>query len=488
MKFEPEFAADFYKVSHPSMYEDGTQVVYSNLTPRKSLVENDEVVFFGLQYFLKEYLIDGWNRNFFSRPKKEVIDEYCHFMDKTVGGAPYKHLEELHEIGYLPLMIKAVREGTVVKCGIPVMTLYNTDPRCFWLTNFIESILSCQLWKACTSASNSRLLRKCVEKFADETCDNNLHCQFQNHDFSFRGMHCFEDACLSGASHLLSSVGTDTIGAIRLLQQYYGANIDKELVGCSVPASEHSQTTISGPDGEFDFFKRIITERYPNGIVSLVSDSYDYYKVISEYAEKLKPYILARQPIGQVPAKVVFRPDSGKMVDIICGNPDSTDELERKGSLNILWNIFGGTVNNKGYKELNPYVGLIYGDGCSLSRIGEVLAKMKEIGFASSNIVFGVGSYHFNYNVTRDTYGWAVKCTYAKVKGKDIEVCKTPKTDLNALKKSHKGLLRLNKDLSLDQGVNWDGEKGGILESVFLNGKLQRSQTLAQIRETIAKQ
>jgi nicotinamide phosphoribosyltransferase len=488
MKFEPQFAADFYKVSHPIMYEPGTQVVYSNLTPRKSLVENDEVVFFGLQYFIKEYLIKGWNENFFQQPKDQLISEYRNFMQKTVGDAPYKHLEELHDLGYLPLKIKAVKEGTVVKTGTPVMTLYNTDDRFFWLTNFIESFMSCELWKACTSASNSRLLRQCVEKFASETCDNNLHCPIQNHDFSFRGMHCFEDSALSGAGHLLTSVGTDTIPAIRLLEQYYNTSVNDEFVGGSVPASEHSQTTIMGPEGEFNFFKRIITETYPRGIVSLVSDSYDYFKVISEYTEKLKPYIYARQPLGPLPAKVVFRPDSGDMVKIICGDPDSGDELERKGSLQILWEVFGGKVNDKGYKEINPYVGLIYGDGCSLARINAVLSRMKEIGFASNNILFGVGSYHFNYNITRDTYGWAVKCTYAKVNGEDIKVCKTPKTDLNALKKSHKGLMRLNADMTLDQEVSWDEEKEGILEPVFLDGVLVREQSLSDIRELLSQQ
>ncbi len=487
MKFEPEFAADFYKVSHPSMYEPGTQLVYSNFTPRKSLVDNDEVVFWSLQYFIKEYLIDGWNKNFFHRPKAEVIAEYRNFMSKTVGNAPYKHLEELHDIGYLPLMIKAVKEGTVVKTGTPVMTLYNTDDRCFWLTNFIESVMSCQMWKACTSASNSRLLRKVIEKFAEETCDNNNHCGFQNHDFSFRGQDTIEGAALSGAGHLLSSYGTDTIVAIRLLEKYYNTSVDKELIGCSVPASEHAQTTIMGRDGEYDFFKRIITEVYPEGIVSLVSDSYDYFKVITEYAEKLKPYILERKPLGQVPAKVVFRPDSGDMVKIICGDPDSNDPLERKGSLQLLWEVYGGTVNSKGYKELNPYVGLIYGDGCSLTRINAVLSKMKETGFASSNIVFGVGSYHFSYNITRDTYGWAVKCTHAVVNNQGIDVCKEPKTDTNALKKSHKGLLRLNADMSLDQECTWEQEAEGILEPVFYNGELVREQTLAEIREIIAK-
>jgi nicotinamide phosphoribosyltransferase len=317
MKIEPYLQTDFYKISHVQFFDKDCELIYSNFTPRKSLSANNDVVFFGLQYLIKEYLINQWNEGFFNRPKDEVIGHYKNFTEKTVGAAPWQHFAELHDIGYLPLVIKAVPEGTVIKTGTPAITLYNTDKRCFWLTNYLESIISCELWKACTSATTSRLLKKVCEKFADETCDNHNHIMFQNHDFSFRGMSGLQDAAISGAGHLLSSYGTDTIPAIRFLENYYGADINKELVGCSVPASEHSCSTVKGPEGEFDFIKRAITKEYPNGIVSIVSDSYDYFKVIKEYSLNLKEEILNRGPLNGIHPKVVFRPDSGDMVEIL---------------------------------------------------------------------------------------------------------------------------------------------------------------------------
>lgn len=481
MKTNPFLLTDFYKIGHPFQYPNGTTLVYSNLTPRKSRLDGvDEMVFFGLQYFIKEYLISYFNENFFEQPKEKVIADYKRRVQTSLGGAlpTYGHIERLHDLGYLPIEIKALPEGSSAKMKVPVLTIVNTLPEFYWLTNFVESLMSAILWQPCTSATIAKEYRKILNKFADETGMPKEFIQWQGHDFSFRGMSSLESAVLSGMGHLLYFTGTDTIPAIDALEHYYNADADKELIGGSVPATEHSVMCSGAKDGELETFKRLITEIYPNGIVSIVSDTWDLWKVCTEYLSELKELILARD------GKVVIRPDSGDPVDIICGNPNGNTENERKGVIELLWEVFGGTLTDKGYKLLDSHIGAIYGDSITRQRATEICQRLKDKGFASQ-VVFGIGSFTYQYN-TRDTFGIAMKATYIEIDGVGREIFKNPITD-DGTKKSATGLLKVMKD---DKGkyrlldkVSKEDEQTGHLRTVFKDGKLTKDFTLSEIRE-----
>ncbi len=486
MKTNPLTLIDFYKADHRRQYPEGTQLVYSNFTPRKAREEGShQLVFFGLQYFVKEYLIRQWNEGFFQRPKEEVMAEYRRRMDNALGkdSIPVEHIADLHDLGYLPLVVKGLPEGTVVTPKIPVVTVYNTHPDFFWLTNYLESLMSAILWKPATSATTAFRYRQAFERFAHETVgDSGLDFVYwQGHDFSFRGMSGIEDACISAAGHLLSFYGTDTVPAIDFHEEYYGADSDKELVGGSVPATEHSVMCMGTKDNEIGTFKRLITELYPNGIVSIVSDTWDFWQVITEYLPLLKANILARD------GKVVIRPDSGDPVKIIVGDKDAVPgSPEYKGAIECMWETFGGTITEKGYKLLDSHIGLIYGDSITLQRQQAILEGLKQKGFASFNVVLGIGSYTYEY-VTRDTYGFAMKATYGEVNGEPRNIYKDPKTD-DGTKKSAKGLLSVSKEngaLVLKDECTWEEEKQGLLQTVFENGQLQNEQSLSVIRKRL---
>jgi len=483
----PSTAIDFYKSDHRRQYPEGTEVVYSNFTPRSDRLFNWEeksgkVVFFGLQGFIKSFLIDLWNNEFFLKPKDEVISYYKRRMDTSLGpdSIETKHLEDLHDLGYLPLQIKSVPEGTRVPIGIPVLTIKNTDHKFFWLTNYLESILSTMLWKPITSATIAFEYKRMLLEYAEKTGAPMEFIQFQAHDFSLRGLSGLEDAMTSGAGHLTSFCGTDSIPAIDYLEDYYNADCTKELIGASVPATEHSVMCAGGKVDEISTFKRLITELYPAGIVSIVSDTWDFWKVITEYTVTLKEEILARE------GKTVFRPDSGDPVEIICGyrSPGTVATTpEEKGAVECLWDIFGGTTNEQGYKMLNEKVGLIYGDSITLKRAKDILEGLEKKGFASSNIVFGVGSFTYQH-VTRDTFGFAMKGTWCQIKGEGINIFKDPKTD-SGTKKSAVGMLQVTDKMELVQSVSEDMEKEGILETTFLDGKLTKETSLKEIRDLL---
>lgn len=478
MKINPLHAIDFYKADHRRQYPAGTTLVYSNFTARKSRIpEIDKVIFFGLQYLCKEYLIKQWNKGFFDLPLDDVLKTYKRRMDNSLGPDTIvlEHIEFLHNLDYLPLKIKAVKEGTRVGMNCPVMTLYNTRPELFWLTNYLETLLSCELWKMCNNATIANLFKKIFDEYATLTGADPSFTQFQGHDFSARGMSGLTDSCMSGASHLLSFVGTDTVHAIDFLEEYYNADCEKELIGCSVPATEHSVMCAGGDVNEYDTFKRLITETYPKGIVSIVSDSWDYWNVITNILPRLKDEIMARD------GKVVIRPDTGDPLNIICGDPTATEECIRKGSIECLWDIFGGKVNDLGYKELDPHIGLIQGDSVNLTNQKEILARLEQKKFASSNIVLGIGSYTYQY-CTRDTLSFAMKATYAEINGQGVAIFKNPKT--GGYKKSHKGLMSLT-ETELKQECTWEQENCGLLETVFEDSKLLREQNLTEIRELV---
>lgn len=482
MKTNPFLLTDYYKVGHVFQYPENTTLVYSNLTPRKSRIEGvDEMVFFGLQYFMKEYLVDYFNHNFFEQPKKKVIDDYKRRISTSLGsGLPsYSHLEKLHDLGYLPVEIKALPEGSRVPMRVPCLTMVNTLPEFYWLTNFLESILSNSTWQPCTSATIAHQYRKLLDRYATDTGMPAEFVQWQGHDFSFRGMSSCESAILSGMGHLLSFTGTDTIPAIDALEQYYHANADKELIGGSVAATEHSVMCSGSKDGELETFKRLISEVYPNGIVSIVSDTWDLWKVCTEYLTALKDVVLKRD------GKVVIRPDSGDPVKIICGDPEGKTIEERKGVVELLWDIFGGTTTAKGYKLLDSHIGAIYGDSINLKRAEAICEGLKLKGFASQ-VVFGIGSYTYQYN-TRDTFGLAMKATYVEIDGEGREIFKNPVTD-DGTKISATGLLQVKKEdgrYKLYDRVSKQQEMDSELVTVFKDGQLIKEYSLAEIRERV---
>jgi nicotinamide phosphoribosyltransferase len=424
-----------------------------------------------------------WEDSFFSKPKEQVLKKYKRRVENYLGkGAiTFDHIAALHDLGYLPVRIKALPEGTLVPIGVPTFTITNTIPEFFWLPNFLETILSSLTWKQTTNATIAFEYRKILTAAARET-DPDLvdgFVQWQGHDFSFRGMDGPESAARSGAAHLLSFTGTDTIPAIDYLEEYYGADSDKELIGGSVPATEHSVMCMGGKETEVQTFLRLLNDVYPlASVLSVVSDTWDYWDTITVKAKELKPVIMNR------PGKLVFRPDSGDPVKIICGDPDApVGSPQFKGSIEVLWEQFGGTKTKTGYKRLDPHVGLIYGDSITLDRAEQIIAGLKAKGFASTNVVLGIGSYTYQFN-TRDTFGMAMKATYGVIDGHGVDMYKNPKTD-NGVKKSAKGLLRVNDDLTLSQQVSEAEEKQGLLETVFIDGETRNFQTLSQIRERL---
>lgn len=479
----PLLLTDGYKVDHKRQYPNGTTLVYSNWTPRKSRIDGiDEVVFFGLQYFLKKYIIQDFDLHFFKQPKEVVVKKYARRINNYLGENQVgtKHIEDLHDLGYIPMVFKALPEGTSVPIRVPMFTMYNTIPEFFWLTNYFETLLSAVIWLPCNSATIAKEYRKVLDKYAEETSSMPEFVDWQGHDFSMRGMGGIEAAVTSAAGHLLSFTGSDTIPAIDFFEEYYNANSDVELIAGSVAATEHSVMCMGTTEGEYETFKRLICEVYPKGIVSIVSDTWDLWKVLTDYLPRLKDEIVSRE------GKVVVRPDSGDPVDIICGNPNGKTEQEKKGVIELLWDVFGGTTNNKGYKELVPQIGAIYGDSITVARATAICERLKAKGFASTNVVLGIGSFTYQYN-TRDTFGFAMKATYGEVNGEGRAIFKDPITD-DGTKKSAKGLMKIelvDGQYTLRDQVSWEEEQKGELKEVFRDGKLLIDRTLSEIRSNV---
>lgn len=483
----PLLLCDFYKLSHRAQYPKGTEVVYSTWTPRKSLMPGiNGAVAFGFQSFVQETLVEYFNREFFQRDINEITAEYTRLVKHTlfVDTVDVSHLEALHKLGYLPIRMKAVPEGTLVPLNTPMLTLENTKPEFFWLTNFLETMMSSELWQSSTSATISRDYKRILTKFAMETNGNADHVPFQAHDFSFRGMVGIDGATKSGAAHLTSFVGTDTIPAISFLERHYGANVEKELVGTSIPATEHSVMCAHGHD-ERESFRKLIQEIYPAGFVSIVSDTWDFWNVIENVIPSLKEEILARD------GKVVIRPDSGNPVKIIVGDENGATELERKGLVEALWDIFGGEVNELGYKVLDPHIGAIYGDSITRERAEQILQGLKDKGFAASNIVFGVGSFSFQFT-TRDSLGFAMKATWTLRSDGEFMIFKAPKTD--ASKNSQRGRvvvfeedgeIKFRDGLTLETEAEFVQTVTPLFQTIFEDGQVQNLTTLNEVRERV---
>lgn len=485
MKFDFLNLIDFYKADHRRQYPPGTRHVYSNMTARASRTGVNEVVFFGLQYFLEAYLTELAEETFFRWPRSMVLKRYRSMLDGALGGGiTTEHIEYLHSLGHLPLEVCALSEGTRVPLRVPYLTIENTDPECFWLTNYIESLISSVLWQPITSATTAYEYRKLLDRYAARTSSVPGFVDWQAHDFSFRGMAGPEAAALSGAGHLLSFFGTDSAPAIQLLRQYYDGDTGTATIGGSVPATEHSVMCAGRKDDEYQTFIRLL-QLYPAGVVSIVSDTWDLWNVITGILPAIKGLIMERD------GKLVIRPDSGDPVKILTGDDSAAPSSPQgKGVIQLLWEIFGGQVNLYGYKELDSHIGAIYGDSITIERASQICARLAAKGFASTNVVLGVGSFTYQY-VTRDTYGQAVKATWADVNGEPRLLQKDPVTD-DGTKKSSSGRLVVTRDamdvLQLhDSFISRDMHSivDNLLQPVWRDGKFIRRTNLHLIRNRL---
>lgn len=521
---------DGYKLDHRRQYPEGTEYVYATFIPRTNQWYPEAYegsVVFGIQYFIKKYLIEEFTNNFFNLPLQDILDAYDRRIKTFLGqdafdAIGHKHIEELHNLGYLPIRIKALKEGTLCPLGVPVLSIINTHPDFFWLPNYLETLLSTTLWLPMTSATTARLSKKALVEHAIKTGFSNDNLGFLCHDFSMRGMAGVESAIMSGMAHLTSWNGSETLPAIAALEEYYNVDAEHELLAATVPATEHSVMEAGSKESEIETYKRLLTQVYPKGFVSIVSDTWDYWNVITNYLPQLKDIIMSRN------GRFVIRPDSGDPVDIICGvdpndcinlgdnniyyikgyskmvgvdqeitynklrrdedfrNKCIITETEFKGTYEILWDIFGGTINQKGFKVLDTHIGMIYGDAIILERQKEIYRRLENKGFAATNIVLGYGSYSYIGKVSRDSLSWAVKSSWCQINGEGKVIFKEPKTA--SWKKSLKGLCKViykdNKYIVQDQ-VTQEEENSGCLEIVFENGNIFNQICLEDIRKNV---
>ena len=519
---------DGYKLDHRRQYPVGTEYVYSNWTPRTAKYypgAEEGAVVFGIQYLLQKYFIDDFNDHFFKLGKEEAVNGFKRRVDIFLGpnNVGKEHIAELYDLGYLPIEVRALPEGSICPIGVPAMTVINTDKRFFWITNYLETLISTTLWMPMTSATTSRLFKKRLMKHLKLTGVkmSNIEIGFLCHDFSMRGMAGIEASILSGMGHLTSFNGSETIPANEACEIYYDIDGDKELISSTVPATEHSVMCAGGFDDEFETFKRLITEVYPEGFVSIVSDTWDFWKVITNFMPRLKDTIMNRN------GRVVIRPDSGDPVDIIAGLPkkkvveyrgrhyyfpsldipevdhqvdrwlrkDDIDNLapyevndaQIKGAYQYLLELFGYTTNEAGYKIMDSHIGMIYGDSITLERQNEIYNRLEAKHIAATNLVLGIGSYTFQYK-SRDSLGFAMKATWCQINGEPKEIFKCPKTD-GGMKKSLKGLIQVTKEngkyVAHDQVTMEDATNHSELKPVFRDGKILKRFTLSEIRENV---
>ena len=589
--YNPLLLIDFYKSTHHEQYPVGLTKMVSYYTPRMSRLDDvDTVTFFGLQAFIKEYLIDGFNAGFFSRPEEEVVAEYERVLDYTLGKGAYQSqkIRDLHRLGYLPLEIAAVPEGRRTKVGVPQIEITNTDPNFVWLVNTIETMLSCTMWHTQVSAEVGYRYRAIVNAWVKYTCDDSVNPRKMLGDFSMRGQHSVESAIKSSAAWTLSFDNTATVPAIMWLEDNYNCDVTKDSVAYGAISTEHSVMCSNfAVDGdEITHIKRLLTEIYPNHSFSMVSDSYDYWRLVTELLPQCKDEILAHN------GTLSIRGDSGNPVEILAGkniyhlDPIEYDDGEmfvnkeytadwleewaydndiengdtyyfRMGdkyfavAINVDWSnergawtdrkydfidgyafgweeiqpnaellgtvwaldqIVGHTVNSKGYKVLNPKLKAIYGDSIIPDYANEVYRRLEAQGYAANNVVMGVGSMsmmalvgkdeesgklvfagkHNGTNCgpyTRDTFGIAVKATYAEDEnGNPINIFKQPKA--LTWKKSQKGCCIVAPDgmSYTDEYTHFETMLAGdnnLLEVVFKDGVLVKEYTLDEVRKNL---
>ena len=536
----PFLAVDGYKIFHQLMSPKGTSLIYSNFTPRSNKHAPkgcDKVLVFGTQMTIRE-IVSNFKDDFFGRDRETVLAEIKKEYDMySMTDYNVSKIKALWDLGHLPVKIKGIPEGEFVPMGVPVLTIYNTIPGFEWVTNFLETMISNLLWKPMTSATLAYNFKKLNDKWIDKTDKgNDFHSQFGCHDFSMRGLDSLYATMSSGLGHAVSFLGSDSLPVIHGAREYYDA---EDFVVGSIPATEHSIQCAYYNGSDYDYIKNIL-ERFPAGPVGIVSDGFDLWKLITEELPKLKDQIMAREG-----GPVVIRPDSGNPVDIMCGKTIMThDELEDylysddykysvdhivmigedglyypafvsswpdgsisdfgidleeksiteevcKGVIELLWDIFGGTTNEQGYKVLHPSIRAIYGDSINLERFNEINTRLEAKGFTSTNWVAGIGSFTYQFN-TRDTFGFAMKSTYQEVtedgRTKGVNIFKDPITD-DGTKKSAKGLLCVTKNPAQERHLldecTWEVEEAGALQTIFNNGEFENVITLKEIREKL---
>ena len=505
MMYNPLLLIDFYKACHSSQYPKGMTKLVEYYTPRMSRLKDvDKVGLFGVQGFCKEYLIEAFEMFFFCQPEEFVVNQYKRVLDNTLGVDAYEidKIRALHRLGYLPIMISALPEGTRTKIGIPQIEIVNTHPDFAWLVGTLETAISNTLWHTQIALEVGYRYRQIVNKYHKITCEDSVEPARLLGDFSMRGQHSNESAIKASAAWCLSFLNTATVPAIIWLEDNYNCDCEKEPVAYGAISTEHSvmcsNTAIDGD--EITHIKRLLTEIYPNQSFSMVSDSYDYWNLVDNILPKCKKEIMEHN------GTLAIRGDSGDPVEVVTK------------TVFHLWDIFGGTINSKGYKVLNPHVKAIYGDSITPQRCEAIYKILEEAGFSIQNVSLGVGSFSFmcletfsdigtwdengdpaiiqtvNYSpYTRDTFGVAVKATYMEDKdGNPIPIFKNPKEA--SFKKSQKGCCSVYLDeqneiaykdeLTYAQRVT---EKTNMLEPVFANGKMIKEYTLAEIRNRLHK-
>ena len=474
---------DFYKIVHSDMINPKMTKSMSYYTPRMSRIKRwDSVVNFGLQMFMKTYLIDYFNKYFFERPENEVTEEFERVLDFTLGKGIYnsEKIRKLHQLGYLPIEIIALPEGIKVPVHVPMFGISNTHKDFAWLPQALESLISAEIWYPQITATVGATYREIVNKYYSETCDDNICRSKALGAFDFRGDYCLDSALKASAGWCLSFENTATVPAIPYLEKMFNCDCTKESVAFGAVSTEHfvmcSNYAYDGD--EITFIRKLLTELYPDTSFSAVLDSYDYWNVIDNILPQLHDEILNHNGC------MLMRGDSGDCVEVV------TKTVFK------LWEQFGGTVNNKGYKVLNPHVKAIYGDSITIQRCEEIYKILMENGFACSNVALGVGSFSMHCieeentlkPFTRDTFGCAIKACYAEIDGKEYPIFKNPKE--SGFKKSQKGLCYVYGDENgiLNYKDNFTSSTipdGNLLEPVFRDGKILHEYTLNEIRQTL---
>ncbi|MDN3580875.1 nicotinate phosphoribosyltransferase [Mucilaginibacter flavus] len=460
--------ADAYKYAHHKFYYPGTTQIYSYLESRGGMF--NETIFFGLQYFLKEYL----QGQAFTQ---QDLDEADGFLQQVFGRddvfdkSKFQYIIDKYD-GRLPVIIKAIVEGTAVPTGNVLMTIENTDPECYWLTNFLETLLM-QVWYPCTVATVSNQIRKVVTRYYAETATPGTEAgiDFVLNDFGFRGVSSVESAKIGGAAHLLNFNGSDNLAGSKMAIDYYDA---QRVYGLSIPATEHSICTLLGREGEEKVFEHVL-KAFSTGTIACVSDSFNIFKACSEYwGTDLRDQILQRD------GTLVIRPDSGDPIATLLK------------IFEILFDKFGFTVNEKGYKVLPPQVRVIQGDGVNYAEIGNIYEALKENLISAENLVLGMGGALLQ-KVDRDTQKFALKCSSAIINGTEVRVEKSP-TEMDAdgnitqsFKKSKGGRLKLVRVNGAYKTINQDEdpEITDLLQTVFDNGNLINTLSFEQVKANV---
>jgi len=455
---------DSYKFTHAKQYPPGTEKVFSYFESRLGAAY-PETVFFGLQAILKEYLTGPRVTHADVDEAKALCD--AHIAPGLFNEGGWRHVVEAHG-GRLPVRIRAVPEGAVVPTGNVLMTVENTDPTCWWLTNFLETLLV-QVWYPSTVATQSRAMKATLRRYLAETADSLDGLPFKLHDFGYRGSTSVESAGMGGMAHLTSFQGTDTVRGLEYAMRYYPTTDEEgrpKMPGFSIPASEHSTITAWGREGEVAAMRNML-EQYPAGLVACVSDSWDIYKACHAWGGELRDAVLARDGV------LVVRPDSGDPVDVV---PKVLDILSQK---------FGYTTNERGYKVLDPHVRLIQGDGIDAESLGAILEAVKRAGYSTDNIAFGSGG-GLLQKLNRDTQRFAFKCSAVRVGEEWRDMFKRPATDAGKNSKAGRlTLYRLNDGSYLTGpagAISMRGRGADVMQTVFEDGELLVDHAFDEVR------